>query len=174
MITTIRAAGAAVSYTLLEAYSEAVPIGSIDLRDEAERIWRDDDMAGRNMLAGRIQLFGPGGRALASTAEYLWCPEIGRLGIANGADADWLDADSLDEGIQDWLRGVVSAVGYLLSRERTLGTATGGTVMAPNPTCTRCQRAYKGNGCHLCRTAVCARCYERHVEAAHPAWRRGL
>jgi hypothetical protein len=98
-----------MSYTLLEAYSEAVPIGSIDLRDEAERIWRDEDRAGLDMLAGRIQLHAPDGRALATTADYLWCPEVGRLGIANGADADWLDADSLDEGIRLWLSEEVSA-----------------------------------------------------------------
>ena len=92
-----------VGYTLLEAYSEAVPISSNDLRDEAERIWRDDDIAGRDMLAGRIHLYDADGRALATTADYLWCPEVGRLGIANGGDADWLDADSHDEGIQVWL-----------------------------------------------------------------------
>ena len=98
-----------MTYTLLEAYSEAVPIGSTDLRDEAERIWRDDDIAGRDMLAGRIQLYGPDGHALPTTADYLWCPEVGRLGIANGADADWLDVDSLDEGIQLWLSEEVTA-----------------------------------------------------------------
>ena len=94
-----------MTYTLLEAYSEAVPIGSTDLRDEAERIWRDEDRAGLDMLAGRIQLHAPDGRALATTADYLWCPEVGRLGIADGADADWLDADTLDEGIRLWLSG---------------------------------------------------------------------
>jgi hypothetical protein len=98
-----------MSYTLLEAYSEAVPIGSTDLRDEAERIWRDEDRAGLNMLAGRIQLYDADGLALATTADYLWCPEVGRLGIANGGDADWLDADSLDEGIQLWLCEEVTA-----------------------------------------------------------------
>ena len=98
-----------MSYTLIEAYSEDEPIRSIDLRDEAERIWRDEDIAGLNMLAGRIQLYGPDGIALATTADYLWCPEIGRLGIANGADADWIDADSLDEGIQLWLSEEVTA-----------------------------------------------------------------
>jgi hypothetical protein len=98
-----------MTYTLLEAYSEAVPIGSTDLQDEAERIWRDEDIAGLNMLAGRIQLYDADGLALATTADYLWCPEVGRLGIANGAPADWLDADSLDEGIQLWLSGEENA-----------------------------------------------------------------
>jgi hypothetical protein len=104
-----------MTYTLLEAYSETVPIRSTDLRDEAERIWRDDDIAGRDMLAGRIQLFGPDGCALATTADYLWCPEVGRLGIGTVGDTDyttvWLDADSLDEGIQTSARILLTASG---------------------------------------------------------------
>jgi len=96
-----------MTYTLLETYSEAVPIRSIDLRDEAERIWRDEDIAVLNMLAGRIQIYGSDGHPFATTADYLWCPEIGRLGIANGADADWLDSNTLDEGIKLWLSNEV-------------------------------------------------------------------
>ena len=98
-----------MTHTLLEANTWAIPIGSTDLRDEAEQIWRDKDIAGLNMLAGRIQLYGPDGHALPETADYLWCPEVGRLGIANGAPAYWLDADSLDEGIQLWLSGEENA-----------------------------------------------------------------
>ena len=90
-----------MSYTLLEAYSEAESIRSTDLRDEA-RSYKD-------MVAGRIQLYGPDGHPLPTTADYLWCPEVGRLGVADGADADWLDTDSLDEGIQAWLSGEVTA-----------------------------------------------------------------
>ena len=37
------------------------------------------------------------------TAEYLYLPAIGRIGIAWGADADWADAESVDAGIAMWL-----------------------------------------------------------------------
>ena len=80
-----------------------LPITSTDLVDEATQIWQDDDISGRDIEAGRIQLYGHDGDALPTTADYLWCPEVGRLGIADGANAFWLDAESLDKGILDWL-----------------------------------------------------------------------
>ena len=103
-----------MTYTLLESWSReefsqligdggSIEFGSIDLSEEADRLWRDEDIAGLNMLAGCSQFYGPDGHALPETADYLWCPAVERLGIAWGAQADWLDAVSLDEGIQVWL-----------------------------------------------------------------------
>ena len=42
-------------------------------------------------------------RAGASNEEsilVLWCPDLGRAGLAWGADAEWTDADSVDDALQ--------------------------------------------------------------------------
>lgn len=39
----------------------------------------------------------------AETAEALYYPGAGRLGIAWGADATWADVDDLESGIEMWL-----------------------------------------------------------------------
>ena len=39
----------------------------------------------------------------AESAQALYCPTMGRLGIAWGADATWADVESLEAGIETWL-----------------------------------------------------------------------
>tara|TARA_R100001086_G_scaffold241678_1_gene168758 strand:+ start:89 stop:430 length:342 start_codon:yes stop_codon:yes gene_type:complete len=39
----------------------------------------------------------------AESAQALYCPTMGRLGIAWGADATWADVESLEAGIEAWL-----------------------------------------------------------------------
>ena len=52
----------------------------------------------------RIYIFGADGRAEAETAEVLYCPQSGRVGIAWGADADWMDSTGdIERDIDIWL-----------------------------------------------------------------------
>ena len=39
----------------------------------------------------------------AESAQALYYPSIGRLGIAWGADATWADVESVETGIEAWL-----------------------------------------------------------------------
>jgi len=54
--------------------------------------------------AYRITIYDiTGTRAQSETAEALYLPDEGRLGIAWGADATWADAKDVESGIEMWL-----------------------------------------------------------------------
>ena len=89
------------TYRIIRSYGND-PVRSTDLQAEALRIWDQQDPAGLNMDAGVIEVFD-GDRAYPETADYLYCPEVQRLGIAWGADATWADVPNLDSGILMWL-----------------------------------------------------------------------
>jgi hypothetical protein len=79
-------------------YRDIVPdtLAATDLRAEAE--------ANPAAAAYRITIYdATGTRAQAETAEALYLPSNGRLGIAWGADATWADVKDVDSGIEMWL-----------------------------------------------------------------------
>jgi len=50
-----------------------------------------------------VRIFGEDGKQAAETAEALYLPSEGRLGIAWGADATWADVKDVESGIEMWL-----------------------------------------------------------------------
>jgi len=91
------------------------PVGRPKERgDKMPKRWRlvEGDIAASDLLEEQVKLADQGIVAegglvviegIAEAAEYLWVPSIGRVGIAWGADADWADVPSRDEGIEMWL-----------------------------------------------------------------------
>ena len=72
-----------------------------DLREEAEA-W--DEIDSNAPSAYRITIYDGQGQPLQHEAvEALFCPTIGRLGIASGADATWADVETIESGIAMWL-----------------------------------------------------------------------
>lgn len=83
--------------------SPSLGVTSTDLRAEVNALADTDT----RMEAYSVTLYGDNGYGelvpLAQRAEVLYVPEANRIGIAWGADADWLDADSIEGGIARWL-----------------------------------------------------------------------
>lgn len=75
---------------------EVADLGAIDLRLAGVAI--------TDAKAYRITIYDDQGmNPEAETAEALYSPEDGRLGIAWGASATWADVESVEDGIEEWL-----------------------------------------------------------------------
>ena len=75
---------------------EVADLGAIDLRLAGVAI--------TDAKAYRITIYDDKGMdPEAETAEALYSPEDGRLGIAWRASATWVDVESVDDGIEAWL-----------------------------------------------------------------------
>ena len=58
----------------------------------------------RKAEAALIRIYDAAGiTPAAETADALYLPDEGRLGIAWGADATWADVEDLESGIEMWL-----------------------------------------------------------------------
>ena len=68
-------------------------LAATDLRHER------DAARQRGEAAQAARIYVPGS---AEAAEVLYLPDSGRIGIAWGSDADWGDAEGLEEGILRW------------------------------------------------------------------------
>ena len=68
-------------------------LAATDLRHER------DAARQRGEAAQIARIYVPGS---AEAAEVLYLPDSGRIGIAWGSDADWADAEGLEEGILRW------------------------------------------------------------------------
>ena len=93
------------TYNLGGVWPDTIVSSDLEQAAETLRATQDPDglnIDGLNMEAGKIEVLY-GDKPQAETADYLWLPEVRRLGIAWGADADWGDATDLDEGIDCWL-----------------------------------------------------------------------
>jgi hypothetical protein len=53
--------------------------------------------------AAKITIYRENGMSEAETAEALYLPNEGRLGIAWGADATWADVKDFTSGVAMWL-----------------------------------------------------------------------
>jgi hypothetical protein len=88
-------------------YTEISPaeLGSLDLREEAEQITAGeiDGVSAEGMQAFIITILDEDEHPYAETADALYVPSFGRLGIAWGADATWADVDDVKSGIEMWL-----------------------------------------------------------------------
>ena len=90
---------------------DVTALTALDLRAEAEA-W-DESVPKRLSKNGidsnapsayRITIYDDQGQPLQHEAvEALFCPTIGRLGIASGADATWADVETIESGIEMWL-----------------------------------------------------------------------
>ena len=70
-------------------------LSATDLREEAP--------AYVDAQAFQITVYNSKGEPHPEVAQALWSEQIGRLGIAWGADADWADTESVETGIAMWL-----------------------------------------------------------------------
>ena len=77
-------------YETAYVYYEGADLTSSDLRQEMEAALE----RGEKVETARIPI------SPSYDADALYLPDIGRIGIAWGADADWADAESLAEGIR--------------------------------------------------------------------------
>jgi len=75
-------------------------IAATDLREEAltHKILGLD-----HPEAYTVTIRDASGEVAAETADALYLPDAARMGVAWGADADWGDAWSVDDGIWSWL-----------------------------------------------------------------------
>ena len=72
---------------------------STDLQQEVE-------IADGVLHAYRVTIWDDVGiEQLTGTVDALWVPEAGRMGIAWGADAEWVDALDPEEGMRRWIEG---------------------------------------------------------------------
>jgi hypothetical protein len=69
---------------------------ALDLRRDAANIMRE----GEPVEAALVTVEGQ-----AEPLNVLYCPEDGRAGIADGADAEWTDASSVEDAVQRYLGG---------------------------------------------------------------------
>lgn len=70
-------------------------LSASDLRAEAR--------GARGARAYTITIYDEAGRPHAESAQALYLPSEGRLGIAWGADASWADVRDVEGGIEMWL-----------------------------------------------------------------------
>jgi len=75
--------------TFADEYTAAAAFQALDLRGEAECI--DEWEGGSMVVDGRPE-----------RAEYLYVPAAGVVGIAWGAQATWVDAESVADAIEKW------------------------------------------------------------------------
>lgn len=75
---------------------------SISIEDLSATDLREKTAVVVNGEAYRITIY-ENERPLAEAAQALYDPESGRLGIAWGADAEWADVKSVENGIETWL-----------------------------------------------------------------------
>ena len=72
---------------------------STDLQHEAA-------LADGVLHAYRVTIWDEEGiEPLTETADALWVPDTGRMGIAWGADAEWVDALDPEDGMRRWMVG---------------------------------------------------------------------
>jgi hypothetical protein len=98
-MATTRGKDTTMKYTIWPITLDEIADMPSDLCAEAEEAMN----AGKQIEAVSISLWDDAGitpKAEAATGLYL--PDVGRIGIAWGADADWADAASLNEGVDLW------------------------------------------------------------------------
>ena len=77
-----------------------IPLTSLDLREEAIAAHASGDPYEMAV----ISLVDATGYILSDNmGEALYLPEAGRIGIAQGAEADWADTDSIEDGIRMYM-----------------------------------------------------------------------
>ena len=69
---------------------------SLELRDEAEWL----DACGAKYEAAIVRVAG-----LGDPLSIIFVPFTGRAGVARSGEARWLDASSLDDAVERYLRG---------------------------------------------------------------------
>jgi len=83
-----------VEFTMKGQYIQIVELKSTDLRTEAYAAIDDHP----DLEFGAFQV-----GSYPGMAEYLWVPDIHRLGLSWGSDATWAEADGVEAGIEMWL-----------------------------------------------------------------------